>query len=142
MAQGKRLSPVLQFPNSCLHDILHSCATPVIASIISQLNGARLSLGLRPLGFLNPFLYSVGYKALTDIVDGGSKGCRNASIKTNLPAPLVPFASWNATKGWDPVTGLGTPDFPKLLRLVRRYGVGPWVKHGYAPASSYSYGGE
>jgi tripeptidyl-peptidase I len=30
----------------------------------------------------------------------------------------VPFASWNATQGWDPVTGLGTPNFHKLKQLV------------------------
>lgn len=31
--------------------------------------------------------------------------------------PYVPYASWNATTGWDPVTGLGTPDYGKLLAL-------------------------
>jgi tripeptidyl-peptidase-1 len=35
-----------------------------------------------------------------------------------LETPFVPYASWNATKGWDPVTGHGTPDFKKLLKLV------------------------
>jgi len=36
---------------------------------------------------------------------------------SQLPTPFVPFASWNATKGWDPVTGLGTPDFEKLSKI-------------------------
>lgn len=26
---------------------------------------------------------------------------------------------WNAAPGWDPATGLGTPDFPKMLALVK-----------------------
>lgn len=30
---------------------------------------------------------------------------------------MVPYASWNATEGWDPATGLGTPLFDKLLEL-------------------------
>jgi tripeptidyl-peptidase I len=36
---------------------------------------------------------------------------------SGLPTPIVPYASWNATSGWDPVTGLGTPDFGKLLKI-------------------------
>jgi tripeptidyl-peptidase-1 len=66
---------------------------------------------------LNPWLYTVGYKGLTDIVNGGSVGCTGTDIYSGLPAPYVPYASWNATAGWDPVTGLGTPDFKKLLEL-------------------------
>lgn len=119
-----------------------SCTTPVIAGIVSQLNGARLSSGLPPLGFLNPFLYSVGYKGLTDIIDGGSRGCLGISHATGLRTPFVPFASWNATKGWDPVSGYGTPDFPKLLRLTQGYqAAGQRVGQGYSPRLSYSYGG-
>lgn len=37
---------------------------------------------------------------------------------SGLPGPLVPYASWNATPGWDPVTGLGTPIFPELVDTV------------------------
>jgi hypothetical protein len=36
----------------------------------------------------------------------------------------VPYASWNATTVWDPVTGYGTPDFQKLMRLAVRSGYG------------------
>lgn len=35
-----------------------SAASPTFAGIISLLNDARISKGLPPLGFLNPFLYS------------------------------------------------------------------------------------
>lgn len=69
------------------------------------------------MGFLNPWIYSVGYKGLNDIVVGGSRGCTGKDIYSGLPAPFVPYASWNATPGWDPVTGYGTPDFMKLLEL-------------------------
>ena len=31
----------------------------------------------------------------------------------------LPFKyGWNCTKGWDPVTGFGTPSFPKLLKAA------------------------
>jgi len=95
-----------------------SASAPMFAALIQMLNNARLKAGQAPLGFLNPFLYGEGVAGFTDIVDGGSRGCTGNSIYTNLTAPLVPFASWNATPGWDPVTGLGTPLFDKLLDLT------------------------
>ena len=85
---------------------------------MSDLNSARLSANLPPLGFLNPWIYSVGRHGLHDIVHGGSKGCTGKDIYSGLPTPFVPYASWNATKGWDPVTGYGTPNFQYLLKLA------------------------
>ena len=49
-----------------------SCAAPTFAAIISNLNCIRMSVGKPALGFLNPWLYSEGYMALNDIVDGGA----------------------------------------------------------------------
>ncbi|KAI8630014.1 subtilisin-like protein [Xylariaceae sp. FL1651] len=92
-----------------------SASAPTFAAVVSLLNNARLSKGQKPLGFLNPWLYNFASDALTDIVDGGSKGCTGKDVYSGLPAPFVPGAGWNATKGWDPVTGLGTPLFDKLL---------------------------
>ena len=60
---------------------------------------------MRPLSFPNPWLYSDGYKALTNIADGGSTGCNT----------FIPYASWNATTGWDRVTGLGRPNLQKIV---------------------------
>ncbi|KAB5566395.1 peptidase S8/S53 domain-containing protein [Coniochaeta sp. 2T2.1] len=94
-----------------------SASAPAFAAIVSLLNNARLAKGLPPMGFLNPWLYTVGWAGLTDIVNGGSTGCTGKDIYSGLPAPYVPYAGWNATKGWDPVTGLGTPLFDKLLDL-------------------------
>lgn len=101
-----------------------SCAAPTFAGIIGLLNAARISSHLPPLGFLNPWLYSVGKLGLNDIVHGGSTGCNgHFRFEGDLNgSPVVPYASWNATPGWDPVTGLGTPDFGKLLELST-----PWV---------------
>lgn len=81
-----------------------SCASPTFASVVSLLNDRLVAAGKSPLGFLNPFLYSTGASALNDITSGSNPGCN-----TN---------GFPAEKGWDPVTGLGTPDFNKLLRAV------------------------
>ncbi|KAG1893462.1 peptidase S8/S53 domain-containing protein [Suillus fuscotomentosus] len=81
-----------------------SCSSPTFASFVSMLNDARLTAFKSPLGFLNPFLYSAGYSALNDITMGHNPGCGTEGF--------------NATTGWDPVSGFGTPNFEKLLALV------------------------
>ncbi|KAK8069568.1 hypothetical protein PG994_006184 [Apiospora phragmitis] len=97
-----------------------SASAPTFAAIISLLNNARIKDGMPPMGFLNPWLYSTGLEGggLTDITAGGSVGCTGKSVYSGLPSAYVPWASWNATEGWDPVTGLGTPLFDKLLKLA------------------------
>ncbi|KAI1465987.1 subtilisin-like protein [Daldinia caldariorum] len=97
-----------------------SASAPTFAALVSLLNNARVKGGQAPLGFLNPWLYGEAAAAggFTDIVDGGSVGCTGRDIYSGLPAPYVPGAGWNATQGWDPVTGLGTPLFDVLLAKV------------------------
>ncbi|KAK9774426.1 putative Tripeptidyl-peptidase 1 [Seiridium cardinale] len=97
-----------------------SASAPTFAGIISLVNNALVAHGRSPLGFLNPWLYSVVSQAggLTDITQGGSRGCGPTSQYSGLPTPEIIGAGWNATVGWDPVTGLGTPLFTKLLALA------------------------
>ncbi|KAI1338223.1 tripeptidyl-peptidase [Xylariaceae sp. FL0016] len=85
-----------------------SASSPTFAGVVALLNAARKSAGLAPLGFLNPWLYN-NTAALTDITTGYGSGCTsNSAFGRN-------GARWNATTGWDPVTGLGTPKFEALL---------------------------
>jgi tripeptidyl-peptidase-1 len=79
-----------------------SASTPLTAGIFALVNDALIAAGKPTLGFLNPWLYKKGYKGLTDITKGFSYGCNTQGFPV--------------TKGWDPVTGFGTPDFPKLLK--------------------------
>ncbi|VDB84586.1 unnamed protein product [Peniophora sp. CBMAI 1063] len=82
-----------------------SASAPAWAAIISLLNDARLRNGRSALGFLNPLLYSKNVSAaLNDITEGANLGCGTEGF--------------NATEGWDPVSGLGTPDFWKLKAVV------------------------
>ncbi|RMD41561.1 hypothetical protein DV735_g3563, partial [Chaetothyriales sp. CBS 134920] len=92
-----------------------SASAPVFAAVIANLNAIRTSFGLPRMGFLNPFLYGQGQAGLSDITVGGSRGCQGFSAVSRLPGKFVAHAGWNATVGWDPVTGLGTPNFPKLV---------------------------
>lgn len=101
-----------------------SCSAPAFAGIVALLNDARLKSDKPALGFLNPLLYS-NADALNDVTLGGSTGCDGLARFHGPPngSPVIPYASWNATAGWDPVSGLGTPNFPKLLKaaLPSRY---------------------
>ncbi|KAI0674808.1 family S53 protease-like protein [Trametes maxima] len=83
-----------------------SAASPTVASLVALLNDAILNDGGKPMGFLNPFLYSTGTRALTDVTQGNNPGCGTSGFP--------------ATSGWDAVTGLGTPDFAKLLNTAKK----------------------
>jgi tripeptidyl-peptidase-1 len=82
-----------------------SASSPVTGSIITLVNDARLAAGKKSVGFLNPLIYSPLFKsAFNDITMGGNQGC-------NTPG-------FTAVKGWDPVTGVGTPNLTKLIHLA------------------------
>ncbi|KAF3492192.1 tripeptidyl peptidase SED3 [Arthroderma uncinatum] len=95
-----------------------SASAPAFAAIVANLNTIRLEANKSVLGYLNPFIYGRGRRGFTDIIHGGSTGCLGDNT-TNVTAPAVPYASWNATEGWDPVTGVGTPNFEILAKIVR-----------------------
>jgi tripeptidyl-peptidase I len=80
-----------------------SCAAPTFSGVIALLNDFKLTKGGKSLGFLNPLLYA-NPSALNDVVSGTNAGCG-----TN---------GFSAGAGWDPVTGLGTPNFVKLQAVV------------------------
>lgn len=84
-----------------------SASSPVFASMISMINDARIHMGRKPVGFINPMIYSHKFKsAFNDITTGNNPGCGTQGF--------------SATKGWDPVTGLGTPRFQQLLEMFKR----------------------
>jgi len=81
-----------------------SCATPATSGIFALLNDVRLQNGKPSLGFLNPFIYQ-NAAAFNDITSGSSSGCTFSE-------------GWPAVKGWDAVTGVGTPNYAKLAAIV------------------------
>ena len=79
-----------------------SCASPVFGSILTLINQERLLAGKSSIGFINPTLYAHS-SVLNDITLGDNPGCGTDGF--------------NATTGWDPVTGLGTPNYERMLAL-------------------------
>ncbi|KAL7901552.1 peptidase S8/S53 domain-containing protein [Trichoderma sp. SZMC 28014] len=93
-----------------------SVSTPVFAALVALLNDHRAESGLPRMGFLNPWIYSIGSRAFTDITQSRSIGCQGQSL-SGLASPVIPNAGWSAVKGWDPVTGWGTPLFDEMMGL-------------------------
>lgn len=81
-----------------------SAAAPLWAGITTLANQSAGNQKLRPLGFLNPALYTLGA--------GGSAGSLFHDVTTggNL--------YYQATAGWDYSTGLGTPDANALVQAL------------------------
>ncbi|TFK38001.1 peptidase S8/S53 domain-containing protein [Crucibulum laeve] len=90
-----------------------SGAVPTIASIITLVNDARIAAGKKPVGFINPVIYSPEFaEAFNDITQGANQGCRGLQGVRN--------DGFKATSGWDPASGLGTPNLGKLIEKWER----------------------
>jgi tripeptidyl-peptidase-1 len=80
-----------------------SASSPSLAGLIALLNDQRFTAGKSSLGFLNPLFYQ-NPSVFIDITTGSNPGCQSNGF------PAQPE--------WDPVTGLGTPNFQKLSQLI------------------------
>lgn len=119
-----------------------SCSAPTFSAIVSLLNDVRFAAGKSSLGFLNPLFYA-NPQVFNDITAGQyahaacsqaqhtllwtsrsvahscvcSAGVCSAVLPGNNPG--CGTNGFTAVQGWDPVTGLGTPDFAKMATLVK-----------------------
>ncbi|KAJ9220584.1 hypothetical protein DTO271D3_4637 [Paecilomyces variotii] len=79
-----------------------SAATPVFGAILTRINEELIAKNKSTVGFVNPILYAHP-EVFNDITVGNNSGCGTPGFY--------------AAEGWDPVTGLGTPNYPALLDL-------------------------
>jgi tripeptidyl-peptidase-1 len=77
-----------------------SASSPIVASLFTLINNQLIAAGKPVIGFANPVLYAHP-EAMNDIVSGNAPACNTDGF--------------GAVPGWDPITGLGTPDYVKLL---------------------------
>lgn len=82
-----------------------------ITALADQAKGQRL-------GFLNPLLYQIAATpryttAFHDVTTGN-----NAVTEPDANGNPVSIPGYNAGRGWDAVTGLGSPDATKLIELL------------------------
>ncbi|PMB71555.1 Tripeptidyl-peptidase sed3 [Beauveria bassiana] len=85
-----------------------SASAPIVAAMLALVNDARARAGKKPLGWVNPLLYSERmHGVLRDVTKGESRSC---NFDGEEPG------GWPTKPGWDAVTGLGVPkDFNELL---------------------------
>jgi len=91
-----------------------SCSSPIVAGIVTLLNDYVITKTGKPLGFISPLLYKMAAahpKAFNDITTGDNicteDGCSSSCY------------GFHCTKGWDPVTGLGSPVYPEMLNYIK-----------------------
>ncbi|RDW62407.1 hypothetical protein BP6252_11840 [Coleophoma cylindrospora] len=81
-----------------------SLSAPVWGAVLTLVNEERIAAGKGSVGFVHPVLYQHP-EVFNDITSGSNPGCNS----TGFPA----------AKGWDPVTGLGSPNFPRLMEVLK-----------------------
>ena len=87
-----------------------SCSAPIFAGLISLLNNQRFQSGKASLGFLNPWLYQ-NPSMFNPINTGNNQYCP--------PGSGCCCSGFNGANGWDPVTGLGSPNYAKMLAVSK-----------------------
>jgi tripeptidyl-peptidase-1 len=90
-----------------------SASSPIVAGIVSLLNDYVNTKTGKPLGHIAPLLYKMAEEhpsAFTDITVGDNI-CTEGGCDPNCKGFL-------ATKGWDPVSGLGTPVYTEMLKYI------------------------
>jgi kumamolisin len=86
-----------------------SAVAPLWAGLIARINQRLVNLGRTPVGFLNPVIYD------SSIANGGI--FHDVVSGTNDITGTL-GGRYTAAPGWDPASGLGTPDGTKLLNAL------------------------
>ncbi|MCJ1251793.1 hypothetical protein MMC30_009031 [Trapelia coarctata] len=127
-AQGTRVSTVWNGRTYLVDGT--SASAPTFAGIVVLVNDALLARGRPPMGFLNPWLYSVGGPggAFRDIREGVSTGCQEKGTgadgggegdeRSGSVVAEEGKIGFPAAEGWDVASGWGTPWFPRFLELA------------------------
>lgn len=90
-----------------------SASTPVFAAMLTLVNGNRMVAGKKPLGFVNPALYNLDASAFNDITSGENNCAAGAQGQQTCCQ-----YGFTATKGWDPLTGRGSVNFPVFAKAL------------------------
>lgn len=105
--------------NGSGYDIVNGGGTSQSAPIWAGIIALADQYAGRHLGDVNPAIYAIGksssyHRAFHDVTTGN-----------NVPVfPGKKITGYRATKGWDPVTGWGSPDAQVLVPLLKQYDQG------------------
>ena len=95
-----------------------SASAPVFAGIISLANNARFKLRKSPVGFVNPALYQLSQEdpSIFHDITSGDNHC--ASKSSSPSGPVCCQYGYVCSRGWDPVTGLGSVNVGRLIQAL------------------------
>ncbi|OAR01405.1 hypothetical protein LLEC1_04070 [Akanthomyces lecanii] len=89
-------------------------SAPLVAAIFTRINEERIAAGKKPLGFVNPAIYQHP-EIFNDITEGDqSLGGPNGDSQPSACGNK----GFSAVAGWDPVTGLGTPNYEMAVKVL------------------------
>jgi len=102
-----------------------SASAPLLGAMLSLLNAARANTNLTSVGFLNPTLYAYGmpntfggngtnFNPFNDVTSGNTE-CMAQDSNGNV---VCCDSGFEATAGWDPVTGWGSTYYPNLAQML------------------------
>lgn len=95
-----------------------SASTPALAGMISVINAQRQLNGKSTIGFINPTIYaSQNSGKFNDIISGTNKCCSSGGNTVSGSNPYCCDSGFEATTGWDPVTGLGSVNYTNLYSM-------------------------
>lgn len=102
-----------------------SASAPVFAGVVSQANSVLKAQSKSTLGFLNPLLYQYADMFVHDITKGANNcsAAYNASIVDGIfvYGGFCCEEGFVATRGWDPVTGLGSLDVDRFVTMATSF---------------------
>ena len=99
-----------------------SCSTPITASLFAIINNFMVQNNRPKVGFINPLLYKLSNinKTIYNDIVMGYNYCTEASC---CPGNLKNGSDFGylCSKGWDPVTGLGSLNINRFIENYKRY---------------------
>lgn len=90
-----------------------SMSAPLVAGLFTRINIERSKAGKPPIGFVNPTLYSHP-EMFRDVTVGNQD--KGGPFSDRAPSACG-NDGFSAVKGWDPVTGMGTPMYAEMLKV-------------------------
>lgn len=90
-----------------------SCSSPYFAGIVALMNDHQLKRKKPKVGFLNPLLYKMSKDNVFNDIVTGYNWCTEYECCINSQNNSA--FGFVGSKGWDPVSGLGTPNVRKIL---------------------------
>eukprot|EP00475_Leptophrys_vorax_P011382 TRINITY_DN1790_c0_g2_i2.p1 TRINITY_DN1790_c0_g2~~TRINITY_DN1790_c0_g2_i2.p1 ORF type:complete len:888 (-),score=257.55 TRINITY_DN1790_c0_g2_i2:64-2406(-) len=118
-----------------------SASAPALAGMFALMNEVLLSNGKKPLGLLGPLLYQMATEepaAFNKITSATQLGFTFGAGNNCTENYCCRYGYSASSSGWDPVTGLGTPNMMVIENYIRKINGLPSIAQEAAAAQAAS----